>query len=106
MLGAVMAIVVLTSGCSLWAWGYDPVGDGSGSGVRVSPTQVNSATDWDSATVGYGHRCGLRSGGLWCWGSNSFGEVGDGSHTQRLEPVQIGSATDWSNVSAGGAVNT
>ena len=36
------------------------------------------------------HFCALNSDGtVFCWGSNEFGQVGDGSTTHRLVPVQV-----------------
>jgi alpha-tubulin suppressor-like RCC1 family protein len=46
--------------------------------------------------------CGVRSGALYCWGYNLYGQVGDGTtNNVRNSPVQVGSATDWQSVSAG-----
>jgi alpha-tubulin suppressor-like RCC1 family protein len=37
-----------------------------------------------------GHTCSLtNAGGLQCWGLNNFGQVGDGSFTDRLRPVDV-----------------
>jgi alpha-tubulin suppressor-like RCC1 family protein len=40
--------------------------------------------------------------GLYAWGDNGAGQLGDGTITDRSSPVQIGALTDWSQVSAGG----
>jgi len=40
-------------------------------------------------------------GTLWCWGSSTAGQVGDGTMIERDTPVQVGSATAWATVSAG-----
>ena len=34
-------------------------------------------------------------GGLWAWGYNAFGQLGDGTLTQRATPVPIASANNW-----------
>ncbi|MCP4578578.1 MAG: SUMF1/EgtB/PvdO family nonheme iron enzyme, partial [Deltaproteobacteria bacterium] len=39
-------------------------------------------------------------GSLWAWGSNYYGQLGDGTVVDRLTPVQIGSDTDWTKIAA------
>jgi len=40
--------------------------------------------------AGESHTCALDTKGhLWCWGSNRYGQLGDGTTTQRLRPVQV-----------------
>lgn len=44
----------------------------------------------------------ISKGKLYCWGTNTAGEVGDSSTTTRSSPVQIGALTTWSKVSSNG----
>jgi uncharacterized repeat protein (TIGR03803 family) len=45
---------------------------------------------------------GIRANGtLWGWGTNTYGNLGDASTTQRRTLVQAGTATSWRQVSAG-----
>lgn len=46
--------------------------------------------------------CGRqRTGTLWCWGYNNYGELGLGDTTNRSTPVRVGSSTTWTTVSLG-----
>jgi alpha-tubulin suppressor-like RCC1 family protein len=49
------------------------------------------------------HSLAIKTDGtLWAWGSNSYGELGDGtSVSNRTIPTQIGNATNWLSISAG-----
>lgn len=90
---------------SLWAWGsnsWGVLGMGSTSSISSVPVQVGTATDWASVMTNYNHTVALKSNGtLWAWGSNSYGELGDGTTTSSTSPIQIGTATDWASVAAG-----
>jgi hypothetical protein len=47
--------------------------------------------------------CAVRTNGrVWCWGSNRYGEVGDGTRTYRETPVEVLGVTDATYVSASG----
>jgi len=52
--------------------------------------------------AGYFHTIAIKTdGSLWAWGQNTFGQLGDGTTTDRNSPVQIGTATNWASISAG-----
>ena len=52
--------------------------------------------------AGSTHTCVLRAGGgVACWGDNTFGELGDGTKTQRRRPVSVSKVTDAVSVSTG-----
>ena len=42
------------------------------------------------------------TGALWCWGFNYYGQVGDGTTTERHTPEPVGDATTWKTVDVGG----
>lgn len=60
-------------------------------------------TGWATATIGGGHACAITTGGrLYCWGSNSTGEVGVGSNSpSEVRSVnQVRPGTTWEIVKA------
>ncbi len=65
----------------VWCWGYNnagQVGNGSKTPDKVfAPTKTKSSLI-DLVTVGVGdsHTCAARKDGLWCWGSNFYGQLG------------------------------
>lgn len=93
----------------LYCWGYD-MGGGAGNGSATnatvkSPQPISSAGGWTKATVGHGFACAIHSGALYCWGSDTDGQLGNGSASSSNvtypKPVAA-AATDWTRVSAGG----
>ena len=63
-----------------------------------SPVQVGSG--FASVAAGYSHTVAVKTDGtLWAWGHNSYGQLGDGTTTNRLSPVQVGSG--FASVAAG-----
>lgn len=93
------------AGGSLLCWGYNDDGRlGTGSTDEsqhvATPTHVGTDADWQSVVAGLSHTCGIRDNGLYCWGRNTKGEVGDGGFENRISPTRIGDARDWSSISS------
>ncbi len=59
--------------------------------VLVQNTAGTAAlTGVSEVAAGGAHNCARLSAGLAaCWGSNSYGQLGDGTHTQRTRPVLV-----------------
>ena len=92
---------------TLWCWGDNfngPLGD-STTERRYEPRQVSgSASNWMSVSADDSHTCAVRTDGtLWCWGSNSYNRLGDGTdEDRRLVPTQeAGMDSDWAAVGTG-----
>ena len=76
---------------------------GLGTNVTTTNTtytiQVGVDTNWNSIAAGYFISTATKSDGtLWTWGLNSYGQLGDGSTTNKIIPTQIGVSTDWKKV--------
>lgn len=114
--GGVQSCAVKTDN-TVWCWGFaadGEVGDGTtgdSNGLRLKPVQVvqgtGHLTDVAAVTAGNQFTCALKTDGtVWCWGSNSFGQLGDGSEFDSLVPVEIvlgaGYLTNVKAIAAGG----
>jgi alpha-tubulin suppressor-like RCC1 family protein len=81
----------------LWSWGSNDAGQlGIGDGpLRESPTPIDLAFLGDArvaaASVGGGNVFLIDdTARLWAWGTNRYGELGDGTYVHRSSPVPIG----------------
>jgi alpha-tubulin suppressor-like RCC1 family protein/uncharacterized protein YjdB len=90
-------LAVKADGC-LWAWGrgyYGQLGLGNTTNRNV-PTRVGTDSDWVSVTTGgqssYAiHTLALKAnGGLWAWGSNDYGQLGDPNGANHNSPFFVG----------------
>ncbi|MEZ4317186.1 MAG: MopE-related protein [Myxococcota bacterium] len=41
------------------------------------------------------------AGGLWCWGANGYGELGDDTYVSRRTPAEVAGGGTWSHVALG-----
>ncbi len=78
-------------------------GDGSGYGNATSdtsdkniPTAITSTGGWDAVawskvSVGYLYGCATRTSDsyLFCWGTNTYGQLGDGTTTSKSVPTAL-----------------
>ena len=83
-----------TGGVLCWGFNsYGQVGDGTTASPRMTPVAVSSLSSGvTTISVGYAHACAVTNGGaLLCWGANGYGQLGDGTNTNRSSPVLTGS---------------
>ncbi len=99
-IGSWFACAVKTSDGSVYCWGYSVNGQlGNNSGVnKTTPVQVHGVNDSGFLTgitsimSGVANVCALKGsdGSVYCWGSNSYGQIGDNtSGSDRFYPVQV-----------------
>ncbi len=68
---------------------YGQLGNGNNSNNTTTSETVSGISTATKIVTGQWHMCALLSNGqVWCWGVNSFGELGDGTTTHRNTPVQ------------------
>ena len=87
----------LTSSGGVQCWGhndYGQVGDGTTTN-HVMPVAVTGlASGVATVAAGRYHTCAVTSAGaLYCWGSNAYGQLGDGTTTNRSTPVAVSGLT-------------
>jgi len=81
----------------------------SASPVAVSQGAIPSNVTLSSIGAGTSHTCVIGSNNKgYCWGYNNFGQLGDGSTTQRTIPVAVSqgaipASVTFSSISSGGA---
>ena len=85
--------LALKSDGSLWAWGdniYGQIGDGT-TIDKLVPTRIGTSTGWQSITAGSSHSIAINNCGIWTWGYNGSGNLGNGgAGVNILTPQEIG----------------
>ena len=112
--GAYNSCGIKTDG-SLFCWGWNfngQIGNGNFfSGGATAPRAIESTPAWQSVTNGDYHTCGIRDDNTaWCWGSNSDGQLGDGSWdadgaADIASPNPVNTTLLWKSLTAGSGHN-
>ena len=84
----------VTDDGAVWCWGAGPNGEGTPetgpTAVRVEKAGGGNLTGATVVTVAGGHACALTDdGAAWCWGGNGWGQLGDGTKTDRDRAVRV-----------------
>ena len=97
-------LAIKTDG-SLWTWGdnnYGQLGNSTNINSANIPICISSTSYWETVAAGENYSIAIKQdGSMWAWGCNSYGQLGDGTNTNRNTPVRIGEENDWKMVAAG-----
>jgi alpha-tubulin suppressor-like RCC1 family protein len=97
---------------TLVCWGYNKSGQfgngqtqscSSGCSPTYEPVKTNAIADgssWFKIAAGGQTTCGVRgNGALYCWGGNTYGQLGDGTKNPTSSPKRIAAGITWVDVS-------
>ena len=92
----------LTSSNKVWCWGnnsYGQLGNDDSSLPRsLVPVQVVGLPSYDVVSISAGmyHACALISNGrVYCWGHNTYGQIGNGWTTHRWRATSVVNQAEW-----------
>ena len=91
---------------NVWCWGRNQSGQlGDGNTMvleQPNPVKVQGVSDAISIQVGTSFSCALlASGGIKCWGDNTFGQLGNGTTTSSATAVDVSNITAATDLGAG-----
>lgn len=77
-----------------------------GTSVTITGTGFKAKDNFTQVAGGFAHSCGITaSGQAYCWGSDTYGQLGDGgTNTNQPTPVQVTlptGVTSWLEITAG-----
>lgn len=100
----------LNAAGSVLCWGdntYGQLGTGTRTlgGSNPYPRSVGGLADAKAVAAGDTHTCALTADGwVMCWGSNAYGQLGDGTTVSQLAPVTVtGLISGVQQIAAGGS---
>jgi alpha-tubulin suppressor-like RCC1 family protein len=103
--------LALRSDGTVWAWGVNDSGELGASTTQtcnsipcsMTPIQVSGLTGVIGIAAGVVHSLAWKADGtVWAWGNNSFGQLGDGTTTQRATPIEVPGLSGVGSVAGGG----
>jgi hypothetical protein len=102
--GGYHTCAVTTAG-NLLCWGHNAsgqLGDNSTTNRAIPVPVANLGSEVAAVAGGYSHTCELTTAGVVrCWGDNTYGQLGDGTTTERHAPVLVSSLAGVSTAVAG-----
>lgn len=86
--------IALKSNGTVYTWGYT-------AGV-YTPMQMNLSNIIEISAGNEYFMALDKSGNVWTWGNNEYGQLGDGTYTNKEEPVKVTTIDNIKHISAGG----
>lgn len=98
--------LALTASGEVYGWGRNTSGQlGNGQSRHINPTpeRINRLTGILDIAAGDNHTVALAQGRttIWAWGSNKYGQLGDGGREDRLYPVTVQKISGIKMIAAG-----
>ena len=99
--GSMHSLAIKQGGVYVWGYNfYNQLGDGSGIDQTVPLALTGTLSNGVTAIAGGAYfSLAIQNGGVYAWGDNIYGQIGDGTTTQRTSPQAI-SGTLSSSVTA------
>lgn len=96
----------LGSNGTAYCWGDDSrgqLGNGGPEGATKSaqPVPVTFGQPFTRIHAGYYQSCGVAADGVYCWGANDAGQLGDGTQTDSHVPVKVASNLSFTAIFPG-----
>ena len=85
------SLAVQNGGLYAWGWnGLGQLGNGTSDNVSTTPVAVtNMSSGVTAVAAGYYHSLAVKNGGLYAWGYNDHGQLGNGTTTQENTRVAV-----------------
>jgi alpha-tubulin suppressor-like RCC1 family protein len=97
----------VTSSGAGYCWGSNgsgQLGTGTVGDRSYVPVAIGGGHTWKMIAPGSSHMCGIRTDDVaMCWGSNSDGQLGDGTTNDSATPVAVSGGHSFASIDGGGA---
>ncbi|MGI9315278.1 MAG: thrombospondin type 3 repeat-containing protein [Luminiphilus sp.] len=97
----------VTSSGRGYCWGSNgsgQLGTGTAGDRSYVPVAIGGGHNWKMIAPGSSHVCGIRTDDVaMCWGSNSDGQLGDGTTNDSAIPIAVSGGHSFASIDGGGA---